>query len=107
MTSSRAGMLDTPVSLAQPFSQRRDRSRCVAEMTLIRHWKTDWGRHSLLFSVPQESRESELSSNNFDPILTDDNPDNCLNSQLWPLFDVKIAPERSEFANCQPTAAHS
>ena len=98
LLENRAGMLDALVSLAQPFGQRRDRARCVAEMTLKRHWKTDWGRYSLLFSVPQESRESELSSSNFDLILTDDNPDIRLNPQLWPLFEVRIAPERPDFA---------
>jgi hypothetical protein len=99
LLENRAGMLDALVSLAQPFSQRRDRARCVAEMTLKRHWKTDWGRYSLLFSVPPESRESELSSSNFDLILTDDNPDIRLNPPLWPLFEVRIAPERPDFAN--------
>jgi hypothetical protein len=98
LLENRAGMLDALVSLAQPFSQRRDRARCVAQMTLIRHRKTDWGRYSLLFSVPPESRESELSSSNFDLILTDDDPDLRLNPQLWPLFEVRIAPERPDFA---------
>ncbi len=97
LLENRAGMLDALVSLAQPFTQRRDRARCVAEMTLKRHWKTDWGRYSLLFSVPPESRESELSSSNFDLILTDDNPDIRLNPQLWPVFEVRIAPERPDF----------
>jgi hypothetical protein len=49
--------------------------------------------------VPSESRESELSSGNFDLILTDDNPDIRLNPPLWPLFEVRIAPERPDFAN--------
>jgi hypothetical protein len=92
-------MLDALVSLAQPFSQRRNRACCVAETTLKRHWKTDWGRYSLLFSVPPESRESELSSSNFDLILTSDNPDLRLNPPLWPLFEVRIAPESPDFAN--------
>lgn len=99
LLENRAGMLDALVSLAQPYSQRRDRSRCMAQMTLRRHWRTDWGRYSLLFSVPPESRESELSSANFDLILTDDNPDIRLNPQLWPLFEVRIASERPDFAN--------
>lgn len=98
LLENRAGMLDALVSLAQPFGQRRDRARCVAQMTLKRHWRTDWGRHSMLFSVPPESRESELSSSNFDLILTDDNPDIRLNPQLWPLFEARIAPERADFA---------
>jgi hypothetical protein len=68
-------------------------------MTLKRHWKTDWGRYSFLFSVPPESRESELTSSNSDLILTDDNPDRRLNPQLWPLFAVRIAPERPDVAN--------
>ena len=99
LLENRAGMLDALVSLAQPFSQRRDRARCVAEMTLIRYWKTDWGRYSVLLAVPPDSRESELSSGNFDLILTDDDPDIRLNPQLWPLFEVRIAPERPEFAS--------
>ncbi len=52
----------------------------------------------MTFSVPPESRESELSSANFDLILTNDDSDIRLNPQLWPLFEARIAPERPEFA---------
>jgi len=51
------------------------------------------------YDLRQESRESELSSGNFDLILTDDDPDLRLNPQLWPAFEVRIAPERPEFAS--------
>ena len=98
LLENRAGMLDALISLAQPFSQRRDRARCIAKMTLKRHWKTDWGQYAMTFSVPPESRESELSSANFDLILTNDDSDIRLNPQLWPLFEARIAPERPEFA---------
>ena len=98
LLENRAGMLDALVSLAQPFTQRRDRARCVAQMTLIRHWRNNWGTYSLLFRVPPESRESELSSNNFDLILTNEDPDIRLSQQLWPLFEARIAPERPDFA---------
>ena len=53
----------------------------------------------MLFSVPPESRETELSSSNFDLILTDDNPDIRLNPQSWPDFEARIAPERPDFAS--------
>ena len=99
LLENRTGMLEALISLAQPFSQRRDRSSCIAQMNLLRHWKARWGQYGMLFSVPTESRESELSSNSFDLILTDDNPDIRLNPQLWPSFEARIAPERPDFAS--------
>lgn len=99
LLENRTSMLEALVSLAQPFSQRRDRARCIAQMTLLRHWKAKWGQYGMLFSVPQESRETELSSSNFDLILTDDNPDIRLNPQSWPDFEARIAPERPDFAS--------
>jgi len=37
-------------------------SRRVAQVTLMRHWRTDWGRCSLRFSVPAERTEPQGSS---------------------------------------------
>jgi predicted RecB family nuclease len=99
LLENRAGLLNALVALAQPFRQRRDAARCAAQMTLKRHWRTDWGSHGLLFQVPPESRESELSSSNLDLILTDDDPDIRLNPQIWADFEVRLAPDRPEFAD--------
>jgi hypothetical protein len=51
----------------------------------------------MLFDVPVESQDYELTSSDFDLILTDDDPDLRLNPQFWPSFQVKIAPERPEY----------
>lgn len=99
LLENRTNMLEALVSLAQPFSQRRDRARCIAQMTLLKHGKAKWGQYYMLFSVPPESRETELSSSNLDLILTDDNPDIRLNPQSWPDFEARIAPERPDFAS--------
>lgn len=53
----------------------------------------------MLFHVPPEGRESELSSADFDLILTNDDPDIRLNPALWPLFEVRMAREKPEFAS--------
>jgi hypothetical protein len=99
LLEDRVGLLNALIALAQPFNQRRDSARCIADMTLKKSWRTDWGHYSMLFTVPQESQDNELTSINFDLILTNDDPDIRLNPQLWSLFHAQIAPEKPEYGS--------
>lgn len=97
LLEDRSGLLNTLITLALPFAQRRDSARCIAQMTHKKSWKTDWGQYSMVFGVPRESQDNELTSDNFNLILTNDDPDIRLNPQLWPLHRVRIAPEKPEY----------
>lgn len=97
LLEDRSGLLNALIALALPFAQRRDSARCIAQMTFKRSWRTDWGQYSMLFNVPPESRDNELTADNFNLILTNDDPDIRLNPQLWPSYQVRIVPGRPEY----------
>ncbi|AWV19813.1 hypothetical protein A3862_29675 (plasmid) [Methylobacterium sp. XJLW] len=88
---NRSGLLNTLVELAQPATRRRDAGRCIAGLRLLRTGRNRARRqHWALFSVPPESRNSDLSAANFDLILTDDDPDARLNPALWDAVACRI-----------------
>ena len=66
--------------------QRRDRGRCLADLTLQRHW-TVGGTERLLFLVPMESRQAELGPGDFNLILTDGRADLLLVPSGWAALD--------------------
>ena len=89
LLENRAGLLDALINLAQPASQRRDAGRCVAGMTLRKHWA--YGRsHILLFDVPAASRDSDLGPGDWDLILTDDEPGLRLDMAVWPDLSCRV-----------------
>ena len=89
-----AGRLSALISLSQPAPQRRDRFDCLAGLKLIKFDKHKWGGGWLLFQVPLESREAEISSESMGLILTDDDPDLRLDPLLWGSLGVSIRPPR-------------
>src|SRR5262249_30069027 len=96
LLENRAGLLDALVSLAQPASRRRDSGRCLAGLTLRKHWK--FGRYQvMLFAVPDSNGDCDLGPDDFDLILTDDAPDLRLNPSLWPALRCRIKPPGEEF----------
>jgi predicted RecB family nuclease len=98
LLENRSGLLNTLVELAQPWRLRLERGRCIAQMTLNKWGKLPSGQHWLAFSVPPESRESELTSKDFDLILTNDDPDIRLNLQVWGLYSARMAPEDEKYS---------
>jgi hypothetical protein len=98
LLENRSGLLNSLVELAQPWQQRRERGRCVAQMTLNKMGKRGSNQHWLLFNIPLESRESELTSNDLDLILTNDDPDVRLNPQVWGLYSTRMAPEDDSYS---------
>src|SRR3712207_2785100 len=72
LLEDRAGLLNTLIALALPFAQRRDSARCIAQMTFKQFWKNRWGTYSIVFGIPRESQENELTSDQFNLILTND-----------------------------------
>jgi len=97
LLEDRAGLLNTLIALALPFAQRRDSARCIAQMTFKQFWKNRWGTYSIVFGIPRESQENELTSDQFNLILTNDDPDIRLNPQLWSSYEARIAPEKHEY----------
>jgi hypothetical protein len=98
LLENRSGLLNSLVELAQPWQQRRDKGRCVAQMTLNKMGRRGNNQHWLLFNVPSESRESELTSKDLDLILTNDDPDVRLDPQMWQFFSARVTPEDNNYS---------
>jgi hypothetical protein len=96
LLENRAGLLEALVNLAQPAQRRRDAGRCVAGLTLRKHWPH--GRDQvLLFDVPTQSRDTELGPGDIDLVLTDDDPDLRLDPRLWPAVSCRILVHEEEY----------
>ena len=98
LLENRAGLLDRIIALAQPSGRRRDRLQCFAGLRLQRHWRFG-NRHRMIFDIPVDSRQAELSEDTFGVVLTQDNPDILLDPVLWPDHMVKIENVRLETGN--------
>lgn len=83
LLDSRSALLETLVRLAQPARVRQQRGECLGGLTLLKEGRHQNGRHWLLFGVPPESRDAEISPDDIGLILTDDNPDLRLNPAFW------------------------
>lgn len=91
LLENRAGLLEALVSLAQPAKRRRDAGRCLAGLTLKKHWA--YGANRILsFHVPEVSRDAQLGPADFDLILTDDSPDLRLDQTVWQHLACRIRP---------------
>lgn len=91
LLENRAGLLDALIRLAQPSQRRRDGGRCLANLSLKRHW-TRGPSECLLFSVPPDSQQAELGPTDFNLILTDGSPDLLLDPGSWGAFRCRILP---------------
>lgn len=93
LLQSRADRLATLVELARPFSERRERLRCLAELELVdRAFKN--GKTVLTFRVPERSRHAEIGPGSFGLILTDDDPDLRMDPARWPECEVRLRATR-------------
>jgi len=90
LLENRATMLATLARLGQPSNRRRDMLKCFADLTLRRSSLRGTWRH-LMFAVPFESQYTELSSDTFAVILTNDDPDVLMNPALWDQYRVTIS----------------
>jgi hypothetical protein len=108
LLENRAGLLNRIVSLAQPAKRRRDGLRCFADLKLQRHERFG-NRHRMVFNIPFESRQAELSSDSFGVILTQDDPDILLDPGRWDDHTVRIENVRfgTGSATVATTMAHS
>lgn len=87
---NRAGLLEALVGLAQPFRRRRDAGRCFANLHFVRDFNGPRQSKRLLFRIPKESQQADLSSNDMGLILHDNSPDLRLNPALWPQISCRI-----------------
>lgn len=82
LLENRAGLLDTMIQLARPTRVRRDAGRAIGPMRLLN--VTEKGRYAyLLFAIPREAEDADLSSGAFGLILSDGEPDLVLEPRLW------------------------
>ncbi|MGP0076707.1 MAG: PD-(D/E)XK nuclease family protein [Bryobacteraceae bacterium] len=98
LLENRSGLLERIVALAQPANRRRDRLKCFAGLKLQRHWRFG-NRHKIVFEIPFDSRQAELSAESFGVILTQDDPDILLDPGRWPDHIVRIEDVRLEAGN--------
>lgn len=82
LLENRAGLLDTMIQLARPTRVRRDAGRAVGPMRLINVSEKGLSAN-LLFSIPREGEDVDLSPGAFGLILSDGEPDLVLEPRLW------------------------
>ncbi len=95
---NRISLMSNLVELANPFSKRRDKFKCFAELTLEKINKKGRG-YELLFRVPPESQQADIKSSDLGIILTDDNPDIRLDPSIWNEYKTKIIPGSEKYQN--------
>jgi predicted RecB family nuclease len=82
LLENRAGLLDTMIQLARTTRVRRDSGRAIGPMSLVN--VSEKGRSAfLLFAIPREAEDADLSSGAFGLILSDGEPDLVLEPRLW------------------------
>jgi hypothetical protein len=91
LLENRAGLLEALIGLSQPAERRRDRGRCYAGLSLLRHWQYG-GLQMMSFAVTPASQQAELGPGEFNLILTDDSPDLRLNPGMWGTVAGQIRP---------------
>ncbi len=89
LLENRAGLLERITALAQPAKRRRDGLRCFADLRLLDHRRVGY-LHKLVFEIPPDSRQAELSQDSFGVVLTQDDPDILLDPACWPDHMVRI-----------------
>jgi hypothetical protein len=89
LLENRAGLLERITALAQPAKRRRDGLRCFADLRLMDHRRVGY-LHRLVFEIPGDSRQAELSQDSFGVVLTQDDPDILLDPTRWPDHRVRI-----------------
>ncbi len=89
LLENRAGLLDTMIRLAQPARTRRDVGRAIGPMRLL--YVSEKGRYAyLLFAIPREAEEADLSAGAFGLILSDGEPDYVLEPRLWRILGCNL-----------------
>ena len=86
--------LKTLSELARPLQERRDRLNSLANLEFKRELEERRGRKALIFNVPRESRDSEISADDWSLILTDGDAAILLDEGRWSEFAVRIAPRK-------------
>lgn len=102
LLESRAGLLEALIALAQPAARRRDAGRCLAGLTLGKHWSAG-GLEFLSFRVPHESQQAELGPGEYNLILTQDDPDMRLDPRGWAAVACQIRPPGDGFEGRRDT----
>jgi len=91
LLESRSALLETLVRLAKPLRQRQASRECLGELTLVDQGRNANGRqYWMLFQIPPECRDSEISPDDIGLILTNDDPDIRLDPRNWPNFSISF-----------------
>ncbi|TMJ20520.1 MAG: hypothetical protein E6G92_12520 [Alphaproteobacteria bacterium] len=83
LLENRSGLLDALIKLAQPPRVRRDTGRAIGAMRLIGAYPSQ--RNVLmLFKMPPDAMDADLSAGAFGLVLSDGEPDFVLEPRQWP-----------------------
>lgn len=94
LLENRAGLLETMIKLARPARVRCDAGHAIGPMRLLN--VSEKGRYAyLLFSIPREAEDADLSSGTFGLILSDGEPDLVLEPRLWSRLGCDLIDSRS------------
>jgi hypothetical protein len=89
LLENRATMLAVLSRLAQPIQRRRDQLKCFGHLRLLSHRRHGYW-HVMTFDIPPDSRQAELSTDTFAPLLTRNDPDVLLDPARWDEYVVQI-----------------
>ena len=83
-------MLSTLVGLARPPAARTAAGRSLTGLSYVTYSQPGYGRVALEFSVPKESRDTEVGPGAFGLVVTNGAYDVLLDPVAWPKFECSV-----------------
>lgn len=99
LLDDRAGLLAKLVELSAPASDRVARLSCLGDLEFLRHGHDIGKDKTLVFRVPQQSRNAEIGKGDFALILHDDDPGIRLDPTMWNSFLCTVESEAAQVRN--------
>lgn len=90
MLDDRAALLAKLIELSAPASDRIARFSCLGDLEFLRHGHDLGNDKTLIFRVPEQSRNAEISKGDFGLILHDDDPAIRLDPSMWASFACSV-----------------
>jgi hypothetical protein len=91
LMQSRANMLATLVGLARPPAARTASGGSLTGLSYVSHWQVGYGRMAIEFSVPRETRDTEVGPGTFGLVVTNGAYDVLLDPLAWPDFECSVS----------------
>jgi hypothetical protein len=99
LLDDRAGLLAKLVELSAPASERVARLSCLGDLEFLKHGQDVGKDRTLIFRVPQQSRNAEIGKGDFALILHDDDPAIRLDPAMWNSFACSVESDALQIRN--------